>query len=393
MEPYRKPFLIKSYNVLVGLIGGKQPLNASRLISDAKRSTGLKSLGDDFAQEALHRLVDAVNREANLHPFGRYMIREKFKTQLENRLWAQHWFEKYPEILEKDVLPVLVITGLQRTGTTKLQRLSSRQAGARALRSWEALYPSPLGNPKEERKRHRMTRRNERAVRYISPVFHAIHPIHTDQPEEDVLLMDLNFLSTSAEAIMHVPSFAEWLNEQDPRAAYEDESRLLKLLQWQKSGKYWILKSPHHLEFMQAMAEVLPVHGFVWTHRALKECIPSFMSMVYYSRAMFSDEVNVTNIIDHWVPKMGNMIKNGLHYRSQYPDKVCDVNFYELMNDAGNELKKVAGRFPGTLPMQPSIPRESYTSKHQYRKSDWPISAALWETAFSDYDKYYEQKR
>ena len=393
MEPYRKPFLIKSYNVLVGLIGGKQPLNGSRLISDARKSTRLTSLGDDFAEEAFHRLIDEVNREAGLHPFGRYMIAEKFRSQLENRLWAQHWFEKYPEILEHDVLPVLVITGLQRTGTTKLQRLSSLQPGARALQSWEALYPAPLGVPDEVRRRQRMTRRNEKAVRYISPVFHAIHPIHTDQPEEDVLLMDLNFLSTSAEAIMHVPSFAEWLNEQDPRLAYEGESRLLKLLQWQNQGKYWMLKSPHHLEFMSAMKEVLPVRGFIWTHRALRECIPSFMSMIYYSRAMFSDRVDIHEIINHWVPKMGTMIKNGWEYRTMHSDMVCDVDFYDMMNEPARQLEKIAARFPGTMDAEPVVPADTYTSKHTYRKSDWPISPAQWETAFSEYEKNYEQER
>ena len=393
MKSYSKPFPIKSYNLVMGLLGGKQPLDADRLIKDARRATGLYSLGDDFAEEAFHRLVNAVNSEARLHPFGRYMIREKFRTQLENRLWAQHWFEKYPQIQDIDLSPVLVITGLQRTGTTKLQRLMSKQEGARPLLSWEALYPAPLGDPAEVKRRQQMTRRNEKAVKYISPVFHAIHPIHTHQPEEDVLLMDLNFLSSSAEAIMDIPSFAEWLNLQDPRDAYLGELKLLKLLQCQGNGKYWILKSPHHLEFMDTMFSILPVAGFVWTHRKLQECIPSFMSMIYYSRAMFSDDVDVSSIIGHWIPKIGRMLENGLRFRNENPEKVSDIDFKELMNNPLSRLKEVAKSFPGTLPMEPVVPVETYHSKHSYRNSDWAISPEMWEQAFSGYQTYYEQKR
>ena len=88
------------------------------------------------------------------------MIREKLTGQLENRLWVEHWFKRHPEILEQEVLPILLITGLQRTGTTKMQRLLSAQKGARALLSWEALYPAPIKTINESEKRIRRTQRS-----------------------------------------------------------------------------------------------------------------------------------------------------------------------------------------------------------------------------------------
>jgi len=52
---------------------------------------------------------------------------------------------------------------------------------------------------------------------------------------------------------MHVPAYAAWLETTDQSAAYVYGAKLLKLLQWQRPGKRWVLKSPHHLEFLGLM--------------------------------------------------------------------------------------------------------------------------------------------
>ncbi len=54
----------------------------------------------------------------------------------------------------------------------------------------------------------------------------------------------------------------------------------------------WILKSPHHLEFFPLIEKYYGKPHFIWTHRDPAECIPSFLSMVCHSRALFSDEVH-----------------------------------------------------------------------------------------------------
>ena len=76
-----------------------------------------------------------------------------------------------------------------------------------------------------------------------SPDFFAIHPVEAEAPEEDVLLLDVSFLSTTAEATMHVPSYAAWLEETDQSPAYAYMVKLLKLLQWQRPAKRWVLKT------------------------------------------------------------------------------------------------------------------------------------------------------
>ncbi len=390
LKKEKHPILISLYNTISNAFGTGSLLDFEAIIKKARRNTRLHWLGDDFNDEALRILIKSINQEAGLHPFGAVMIKEKLISQLENRLWAERWFKKYPEILEQELLPIALVTGLQRTGTTKMQRLLSGQPGARALYSWEALYPAPIGNQKETKKRKARTRRNELAVKWISPTFHSIHPIHTHKPEEDVLLLDVNFMSSSSEAIMHVPTYAAWLSSQDAAEVYRHEKKLLLLLQWQRSGGFWVLKSPHHLEHLDSFLSVFPKTKIVWMHRPLEQCIPSFLSMLYYSRSMFAKNVNKELIKAHWLPKFKNMLEAGIAFNTAHADKVYDVYFADFIREEqlvlGNvrDFLKGYGKRDGDF-RQPQ--KEHYRSSHRYTLHDWGLSKAMVQKDFSFYDK------
>ncbi|MCG8310832.1 MAG: sulfotransferase [Cytophagales bacterium] len=372
----KRPFLINFCNRLSKSIGVSGKLDFDKILKRARRNTSLNNLGADFNDEALKILVRSINKEARLHPFGNLMMREKLISQLENRLWAEYWFHKYPEILERDVLPVLMITGLQRTGTTKMQRLLSIQHGARALSSWEALYPAPIRKVAESKKRIARTRRNERVVKFVSPVFQSIHPIHTDQPEEDVLLLDVHFMSSSSEAIMHVPSYARWLESQDHKQAYAYEKKLLKLLQWQRGGKFWVLKSPHHLQYLHEFSSTFSDSYIIWMHRDIEDCIPSYLSMLYYGRSMFTNDVDKCILKSHWLNKLKVMLNNGLGYRSSNPDRVSDVVFKHFVGDEKHVVSDILNGFLDSFDefCRPGQPEKNYVSRHKYRLEDWELT-------------------
>jgi len=380
--PDRRPLLIRLYNDSLS----KTTLSFDRLLKKARKNTGLRSLGQDFNDEALQVLIKSINEEARLHPFGSFMIKKKLLGQLESRLWAEYWFSKYPEIVQQPLLPVLLITGLQRTGTTKLQRLLSQQKDARQLFSWEALYPAPLKEKSECQKRIRQTRINERAVKWISPTFHSIHPIYHNQPEEDVLLLDLHFMSSSSEAIMHVPGYAEWLGRQDHSESYKYEVKLLKLLQWQRGGSFWVLKSPHHLEYLDICQSEMEDPQIIWTHRKVIETIPSFLNMLYHSRRMFSDSVDPRDITNHWLPKIQRMLSKGVEFRNQQEGNIVDVKYGSLVKNELEVLQNIASK-TGLFEINDSIPsfESTYQSRHYYDVKDWGLSSAKIEELFMEY--------
>ena len=322
--------------------GTRIKLDKDRLIRAARKASGLDDLGKDFWDEPLERMLWSINHEANLHPIGTFISKERIVNLLANRLRAEYYFKKHPEILEQEVYPVWMIAGLQRTGTTKLQRLLNADPNNRVLSSWEAINPAPfIGEDGSSKKRIAKARMSENALKFMAPGFFAIHPVEHLAPEEDILLLDITFLSTTAEATMHVPSYASWLEQTDQTNAYEYAAKLMKLLQWQQPAKRWILKSPHHLEFLHVATKVFGQIDFIWTHRDPVVSIPSFLSMMSHSWALFSKEVSLEKVASHWVRKSTFILNKGIEYRKASDKQFTDLHYEELVSDAASALSKV----------------------------------------------------
>ena len=327
-------------------MGTRTRLEKDDLIKAARKATGLSDLGSMFWDEPLERMLTSLNEEARLTPIGRFISKQRLINLLAVRLRAEDLFKKHPEILEQELYPVLVVIGLQRTGTTKLQRLLASDPDNRALMSWEALNPAPIKGDKDDgRNRIKVARTSEKALKVMSPGFFAIHPVEHLAPEEDVLLLDVSFMSQTAEAITHVPSYANWLEQTDQSLAYAYAVKLLKLLQWQRPAKRWVLKTPHHLEFLDLVDKHYGEVQYIWTHRNVYECIPSFLSMVSYSRVMFSDVVDKHEVTEHWVRKNGYMLDRALEFHEKNGHRIdfTDIDYKELVSDSLGVLHRIYG--------------------------------------------------
>jgi hypothetical protein len=380
-------------------VGSRPSLEKDDLIKTARKATGMHDLGQDFWDEPLDRLLRSLKEEARLHAVGCFISRQRIINLLAVRLRAEHWFKKFPRILEQEVLPPVIIVGLQRTGTTKLHRLLTADPGNRVLRSWEAINPAPFSlDHKGMDRRIRVARTTERALRLLAPGFFAIHPVEHTAPEEDILLLDATFLSTTPEATAHVPSYAAWLEETDQSHAYHYASKLLRLLQWQEPGKRWILKSPHHLEFLPLVRKYYGEPYFLWTHREINECIPSFLSMVCHSRSIFSNEVRIGEVAEHWVRKTAYMLKKGMFFRQQegHREYFTDVLYDRLVKDPLIQLTGIYERYGG-IPddlaerfriAESNNPRGKY-GIHEYSLSDFGLEGEDLIRRNQDYYQLY----
>lgn len=383
-------------------IGTEIKLDKDHLIKTARRSTGLQNLGKYFWDEPLERLLYSLNNEARLHPIGRFITQKRLENLLSVRLRAEHYFKKYPEILQQQLYPATVIIGLQRTGTTKLHRMLASDPDTRAILSWEALNPAPMnGEMKSGAKRIKIAKTNEKALKIMSPGFFAIHPVEHLAPEEDVLLLDVSFLSTTAEAITHVPSYSEWLEKTDQSLAYQYMAKLLKLLQWQRPAKQWVLKTPHHLEFMDLAEKYFEDVQFVWTHRNVHEAIPSFLSMVAHSRILFSNHVNPNEVAQHWVKKIGYMLSKAMEYRAKTgPDTaITDIKYTDLVQDCqkiiGTIYKKQNIEITPELlkifeSTENSNPQGKY-GQHKYSPEDFGINSSYIDKATLPYQEFQKK--
>ncbi|HEY9114158.1 MAG TPA: sulfotransferase [Bacteroidales bacterium] len=383
-------------------LGTKIKLEKDSLIKSAKKATGLNDLGTMFWDEPLDRMLKSLNEEARLSPIGRFITKQRLVNVLAVRLRAEELFKKHLEILEQELYPVMLVIGLQRTGTTKLQRLLASDPDNRALLSWEALNPAPInGDMKDGKERIKFAKMSENALKIMSPGFFAIHPVEHLAPEEDVLLLDVSFMSQTAEAITHVPSYALWLEETDQSLAYEYMVKLLKLLQWQRPAKRWVLKTPHHLEFLDLVDKYFGNVQYIWTHRNVYECIPSFLSMVSYSRVMFSDQVNKHEVAEHWVKKNGYMLKRALefHEKNSHRTHFTDVPYQELVQDSMAVIHKIySDRKESISPELEKIFQESSKKnpkgkygQHVYSLADFGIDEKYIDSYTKDYQEFQKK--
>ena len=278
-------------------------LTRDALVRAARRQSGLTELGADFddpgTQDALRRLLEALETEAQLHPFGRAVIRGTLVRSLVTRMRLEWLAREHRELREQPVERPVFIAGLARTGTTLLHRLLGCEPTLRPLLSWEGLAPAPPvgpgSRPGRPDPRPRLARTAERALRYLAPEFFAIHPVEADGYEEDVLLQDGSFMSPTVDATLPVPRYSAWLHATDQRPMYRYFRRLVRLLLWQRPGTY-LGKTPHHLENLPTLLEVFPGARVIVTHRDPAVVVPSFCSMMAHGRRLFSDDVNLLDI-------------------------------------------------------------------------------------------------
>ena len=402
-NPYR-PLPVRLLNRIGrpgGNLGLPGPLKVDALLNRAKRRTGLADLGDDGHLRALEVLVESINDEARLTATGRLIQKSRLVNTLVQRLRIERLLERHPEIHDIDLGTIVLVTGLQRSGTTLLHRLLNSHPGIRGVSSAEALDPVPAGSAKGRRAISGRLRAllAQRAIAYLSPQFMAVHPIDHNEPEEDVMLLDLNFMSQSAEATMHVPCYARWLEEQDHSRTYEYFRKVLRVLCWQHSGSHWVLKTPHHMEYPDVFLKVFPDATVVQTHRDPRKALPSFCSMVAHGRGILSDYVNPREIGRHWLRKTRRMVQLTMQTRA-WNDRArfVDVSYYDLMKDPIAVLRRICRRAGIGFGDEAEREAERYMKanprnrfgRHAYRLDDFGLSEKMVDEAFSSYRRKHE---
>ncbi|MDX1694450.1 MAG: sulfotransferase [Ketobacteraceae bacterium] len=400
-HPYR-PFPVALFNRAggwFGKLGIGAPLDVDTLMENACRKSGLSDYGDLWFRRPLQVLVDSINAEADLTPFGRMIQRNRLESALITRLRVEDLLRRHPEIHRVDPGKIILIAGLQRTGTTTLHRLIAADPDMRSLASWEALNPVPLpGEQGHPARRIQQARIAEKGLAYIAPEFFAIHPVEHDAPEEDVLLLDLCFMSQAPEATMHVPGYAAWLEAQDHRPAYEYLRTLLKILTWQKPARHWVLKTPHHLEYLDVILEIFPEALIVQTHRDPQKTTGSFCSMVAHGRGVFSDQVDAREVAEHWVRKVRRLMEKSILVREAAPPgRFVDVSYYNLLQDPLAEVERIYQR--AAIVLEPAAKqamlatskqnRQHRYGRHVYHLEDFALSREDIEKQYGFYrDKY-----
>jgi hypothetical protein len=318
-------------------------LDASAILAAARRRTGLEDLGDGPVHEGYPRLVESLEREADLTPMGRLIARRELDRVLENRLRLVDAWRRHPEIEAEPVRAPIVIVGLPRTGTSILHELLAQDPASRVPRTWEVMWPWPPPEAAHRDDDPRIARaaRHFRGIDRALPDMKKMHAMGARLPQECVVLMAHDCATIMHHTTHDVPSYQRWLEGLDFRPVYASHKRQLQYLQWRDPGERWVLKSPGHLWALAALLAVYPDARIVQTHRDPLRVAASLVSLVTYLRGLASASPDPRRVAADWAPRLAAGLEHTIDVRDRGllpPARVFDVPFSDLV---GNELATI----------------------------------------------------
>ena len=376
-------------------------INANEILDQAKSETGLSDLGEPLFFEGLNKLIDSINNEANLNEIGIQAQPIRIQGLLTNRLRFEEDLKKFPEILDQEIIAPIVIVGLPRTGSTMTHRLLASDPNHTAMLWWEGRYPALL--PGEKRgdieTRMELGKAEVDAVVAASPEALDIHPWDYKGADEEILLLEHNFLSTVPESFMALPSYSEWIEDQDHTLAYEDLKKFIQYLQWQNPGrekKRWVLKSPHHLGFIDKMISVFPDAKIIQTHRDPIKTVPSFCSMCANLFEPLTTNFDKVFIGKHWSNKLTRALNHCMNISEQHPDNFLDLEFLNMIKDPIDEMKKIYEFIGEPFGEKTEVAMEAWREEnkhemgaHKYSLEEYDLTESQINDNFAKYQQKY----
>ena len=306
------------------------------LMKAAAEQTGLDDFGETDFIERLDVLCQALRTEAGLSPAGVMAQHGLITGLLRNRLLIEDRIRKHPEILDIEIGRPIIICGLPRTGTTHLHNLMSADPALRSLPYWESLEPvlaeAEIGQEPDPRRA-----RTEQAlwlVDTVMPYFRRMHDMTVDHVHEEIQLLAIDFSTMLFETIAPMPTWRDYYLSHDQRSSYEYTRRILQVMQWERGGERWVLKSPQHLEQFPALVATFPDATFVVTHRDPVSVTASMTTMLAYSARMGREHVDVEALGAYWADRLERMLRSCVEERDVLPpDQAIDVRFDDFMAD------------------------------------------------------------
>ena len=264
-------------------IRGVVPLDESSLLASAMQATGLSDFGSEEWREPFRVFLRSLEEDAELNLMGRIRTRSEILQLLEARLQIEDTYKRHPEIEDEEIKQPIFIVGQGRSGTSFLCNVLAAIPDNGALMQWEAMFPCPP----PETATYATDARIEKAHKLIdqwnrvTPTLRSMHEFAGNVPMEDCEVLALTFRAPSwQDSLGQASSYDAYMMKQDPMPALLYERRVLKLLQWKRPRRHWVLKDPIHLDRFAPLLELYPDACFVWPHRDPVRALASMHSLI-----------------------------------------------------------------------------------------------------------------
>lgn len=237
------------------------------LLQEAQQKIGLSDFGSDDFKSGLQTLLQTYDQNGYTEK-GRHKSRKRVLDLLCARLRIENAFKLHPEIRNEKIVAPMYLTGLPRTGTSALLNLLANDPDARPLYMWEGFNPEPMeGLPKGAPDPRYTAMKAWEEENAKNAHFKKIHSTSVDTPEECIHLLNHTFCDVQYGAETMMEPYGSWFQQQDLHKSYAYYADLLRMVQWQRPGKRWLLKSPAHLWTLDILTEMFPDCSIIITHR------------------------------------------------------------------------------------------------------------------------------
>ena len=317
--------------------------------------------------------------------------------------------QRYPEIEREKITRPVFIVGINRTGTTYLHRLMSRDQRFWALQGYEFTAPrlskeeyASIGcTPDDPRRAWIQDLLNSSEA---LDLFEGVHDFDVDEPSEDFPILSAAFGSWTLIVRFRIPDYGRWLADTGTRHAYAHHRRTMQNISWQRRQRHpehqaqWLLKMPFHLMELETLIETYPDALFIQTHREPTQFMGSWNSLIELVRSIVYEPQPRDAFGAEQLAIMSDMMDRAVHFRQAHPElehRWMDVNYIDLVEKPMETVASIYERFDWPLEQTDVKSMEDWQEqqaqkrrgekRHRYDLDDYGLTPEEVNEAFARY--------
>jgi Sulfotransferase family len=377
---------------------GASLLDPHTLMDVASTECGLSDWGDGAFLGPMQRWLAAVVSEAGLSEAGTRLLAMLVKGWLVNRLRFVDDVAHHPEILDEVITEPVFVTGMPRTGTTKLQRVLASDPEMRGIPLWQTMnFARVPGAEGAADPRIAVADGFVSMMAQMSPDFLTAHPTGVNEPEEESFIIETTFESQTNCTRVRAPSLWATLRDQPHRERHDYLHRVLCYLQWQggpDDRRTWVLKSPLHAGNLTQLFAAFPDATVVCTHRDPRVALPSNCRITEVFRGMTTDTIDLEELGREQLEMWSDNLRRNVEQRAQVgSDRIVDVFYDDICADIAGVVGHVQEHRGKSLdPESPELMRswedehpQHQFGRHIYSLERYGLTDSEIEAAFSLY--------
>ena len=306
------------------------------VIADARSRTGLTDLGADSFHEGLEALLTGAVAAGTFNELGMAVLRDQVTGFLVTRLAGRGLVPPSSGDRRAGDPPAAVRA---RPAPHRLHRPELPAGPGPPVPLVAGLgerRPDPAPDPDTFTTDPRIAAAaaNMALIDEMAPKFKSMLPTSPTGPTECLQILALDFRSPMFGALGDNRHYEAWMADCDMVSAYRYHERVLKLLQWRFPTRPWRLKSPAHMDTIDALLEVYPEARFVMTHRDVAQAIPSVVSLLDATSEYLRTGPLAADFAANQAAYWERSLRKTLAYRDAgNEDRFHDIGFAEMRPD------------------------------------------------------------